>query len=196
MKTWIIPAVALSVLLASPAAIAAPSDQNGPNQQHQQTDKHPNADHAKDKKSDNTRATRSIGNDGASNKGNGNDRTFGRNNDDKRPVVTVKRHIEVDRNVQVKRRVNIIAIRRNLNSPHRYHWNVYHRPSGWYAHRWTYGERLPRAWFVRDYWIGDFIMFGLMMPPDGYVWVRVGDDALLVDTDTGEVVRVEYNVFY
>jgi Ni/Co efflux regulator RcnB len=50
--------------------------------------------------------------------------------------------------------------------------------------------------FVRDYWIGDFIMFALMSPPDGYVWVRVGDDALLVDADTGEVVQVVYDVFY
>jgi len=29
-----------------------------------------------------------------------------------------------------------------------------------------------------------------------YVRVRVGDDALLVDVDTGEVIRVVYGVFY
>ena len=35
-----------------------------------------------------------------------------------------------------------------------------------------------------------------MDPPYGYVWVRYGDDALLVDVDTGEILRVVYGVFY
>ncbi len=48
----------------------------------------------------------------------------------------------------------------------------------------------------RDYWIGNYVSFGLIGPPDGYQWVRVGDDALLVDVDTGEVLQVEYGVFY
>ena len=36
---------------------------------------------------------------------------------------------------------------------------------------------------------------GLLTPWDGYEWVRYGDDALLVDIDTGEVIRVEYDLF-
>jgi Ni/Co efflux regulator RcnB len=39
-------------------------------------------------------------------------------------------------------------------------------------------------------------MFGLLIPPYGYVWVRYGDDALLVDTRTGMVLQVRYGVFY
>ncbi|MGH6871793.1 MAG: RcnB family protein [Rhizomicrobium sp.] len=92
--------------------------------------------------------------------------------------------------------VNVRAYRRNFRAPRRYHWGTYRRPQGWYAHRWVYGERLPRVWFGRDYWIGDYVSFGLIAPPDGYEWVRVGDDALLVDVDTGEVLQVEYGVFY
>jgi Ni/Co efflux regulator RcnB len=34
-----------------------------------------------------------------------------------------------------------------------------------------------------------------MAPWDGYEWVRYGDDALLIDTDTGEVIRTEYDLF-
>jgi Ni/Co efflux regulator RcnB len=35
------------------------------------------------------------------------------------------------------------------------------------------------------------------MPPwAGYEWVRYGNDALLVDVDTGEIIRVEYDIFY
>lgn len=33
-------------------------------------------------------------------------------------------------------------------------------------------------------------------PPYGAIWVRVGNDALLVDRDSGEVITVQYDVFY
>jgi Ni/Co efflux regulator RcnB len=33
------------------------------------------------------------------------------------------------------------------------------------------------------------------VPPAGYEWVRVGDDALLIDVNTGEVLQAEYGVF-
>jgi len=87
-------------------------------------------------------------------------------------------------------------LHRNFHSPRRFHFGVYHRPHGWYAHRWVFGERLPRAWFVHDYWIGDWAIFGLIEPPYGLVWVRVGDDALLIDPDTGEIYEVAYDVFW
>jgi Ni/Co efflux regulator RcnB len=91
---------------------------------------------------------------------------------------------------------SVRSFRRNFTAPHRYHFGAYNRPHGWYAHRWVYGERLPHGWYDRDYWIGDYLTFGLIAPPDGYQWVRDGDDALLVDVDTGEVLQVEYGVFY
>lgn len=108
------------------------------------------------------------------------------------------RHVTVTRTVHAPARaaVNYHSYRRNFSAPHRYHFGVYRRPSGWYAHRWVYGERVPRGWYGRDYWIGNYVSFGLIGPPDGYQWVRVGDDALLVDVDTGEVLQVEYGVFY
>jgi Ni/Co efflux regulator RcnB len=39
-------------------------------------------------------------------------------------------------------------------------------------------------------------MFDLPMPPRGYEWVRYGDDALLVNIRTGEIVDVVYDVFW
>ena len=51
-------------------------------------------------------------------------------------------------------------------------------------------------WRTRDYFLLDYIAFGLFAPPPGYVWVRYGDDALLIDTYTGEIVQVRYNMFY
>jgi Ni/Co efflux regulator RcnB len=84
----------------------------------------------------------------------------------------------------------------NFTAEHRFHWRSYVRPPGWRYHRWTYGEYLPRAFWVRDYWIDDFWMFGLDIPPYGYEWVQYGDDAILVNVYTGEVLEVVYDVFY
>jgi Ni/Co efflux regulator RcnB len=94
------------------------------------------------------------------------------------------------------RHADVRSFRRNFTAPRRFHNGSFNRPSGWYAHRWVYGERYPRGWYGRDYWIGDYLSFGLIAPPDGYQWVRSGDDALLIDIDSGEVLQVEYGVFY
>ena len=105
-------------------------------------------------------------------------------------------HREHRASARARTAVSLRHLHRNFHSPRRFHLGVYRRPHGWYAHRWVFGERLPRAWFVRDYWIGDWAIFGLIEPPDGLVWVRVGDDALLIDPDTGEIYEVAYDVFW
>ena len=88
------------------------------------------------------------------------------------------------------------ALRRVFNAPHHYRHGSYHRPSGWYAHRWNYGEFLPSIFFTRNYWISDYSDFDLSDPPPGTVWVRYGNDALLIDEYNGEVIEVEYGIFY
>jgi Ni/Co efflux regulator RcnB len=85
---------------------------------------------------------------------------------------------------------------RDFNASRRFHAPAYRRPTGWYDHRWSFGEFLPRTYWVRDYWLDNFAAYGLPPPPYGAVWVRVGSDALLVDEDSGEVITVEYGVFY
>jgi Ni/Co efflux regulator RcnB len=87
------------------------------------------------------------------------------------------------------------AYQRNFTAPHQYHIAHYRRPHGWYEHRWAYGEILPALFWAQDYWISDYYDYGLSDPPPGFVWVRYGDDALLVDENSGEVLQVEYNLF-
>ena len=84
----------------------------------------------------------------------------------------------------------------NFRAEQRYRAPAYRRPAGWYSHRWRWGEFLPAAFWVRDYWILDFVDYDLPPPPFGAVWVRVGDDALLIDRFSGEVIEVDYGVFY
>jgi Ni/Co efflux regulator RcnB len=84
---------------------------------------------------------------------------------------------------------------RNFTAPRHYHIGSYHRPHGWYSHHWVFGDILPALFWTQQYWISDYYDYGLADPPDGYVWVRDGDDALLVDSDSGEILQVEYDVF-
>lgn len=84
---------------------------------------------------------------------------------------------------------------RNFHAERHFHWGEYHRPYGWYYRRWSYGDILPALFWGRDYWITDYWMFDLQIPPYGYTWVRYGDDALLINIYTGEVLEVEYGVF-
>jgi Ni/Co efflux regulator RcnB len=85
---------------------------------------------------------------------------------------------------------------RDFRAPHHFQVSAYRRPAGWYNHRWAFGEFLPTAFWARDYWLVDFAEYDLPPPPYGAVWVRVDRDALLIDEDSGEVITVEYDVFY
>jgi Ni/Co efflux regulator RcnB len=46
------------------------------------------------------------------------------------------------------------------------------------------------------YYFTNYAALGLDPPPFGYQWVRYGPDVLLVNVRTGQVMDVEYNVFY
>ena len=87
---------------------------------------------------------------------------------------------------------------RAFSAPQRFHFRggIYQRPAGWYYRRWTYGDFLPSLFWGSSYWISDFAYYDLMPPPPDAVWVRDGDDALLIDRYTGEVIQVEYGVFF
>jgi Ni/Co efflux regulator RcnB len=85
---------------------------------------------------------------------------------------------------------------RTFNAPRRFRAPYYRRPAGWYDHRWRFGEFLPSAFWARDYWLVDFEAYDLPPPPYGAVWVRVGNDALLVDEESGEIITVAYGIFY
>jgi Ni/Co efflux regulator RcnB len=83
----------------------------------------------------------------------------------------------------------------NYQAPRAYHVGVYHRPPGWVAHRWAYGQVLPRAYWAAPYILADYWLFALEVPPVGYEWVRDDTDAILVNVSTGQILQVEYGVF-
>jgi Ni/Co efflux regulator RcnB len=74
-------------------------------------------------------------------------------------------------------------------------YGFYHRPYGYYAHRWGRGERLPVAYYARPYVIADYRDCGLRAPPRGYHWVRVDGDAVLAAVATGIVIDTVFHAF-
>jgi Ni/Co efflux regulator RcnB len=91
--------------------------------------------------------------------------------------------------------VDRASYQHNYQAPRSFQIGPYHQPAGWSAHRWAYGQILPRAYWTAEYLIADYWLFGLEVPPVGYEWVRDGADAILVSLTTGEILQVEYSVF-
>lgn len=88
---------------------------------------------------------------------------------------------------------------REIAPNHRFNWaggRTWTPQPGYYHHHWGYGDFLPDGWFAPPFWIDDYADYDLPVPPYGYEWVRVGHDALLVDTYTGEVVEVVRHLYY
>jgi len=84
----------------------------------------------------------------------------------------------------------------NFRASQRFRAPPYRRPPGYFVRRWSWGQTLPVAFWTRNYWLTDFYAYDLPPPPYGAIWVRVGDDALLIDQYTGEIIEVDYGVFY
>lgn len=92
--------------------------------------------------------------------------------------------------------VDFRAYQWNRTAQVRYHYRPYEPPHGYYYRRWAYGQIFPTIFWTQNYWLTDYYSFGLDNPPYGYVWVRYGPDALLVNVYDGQILSVEYNVFY
>lgn len=85
---------------------------------------------------------------------------------------------------------------RSWNAPSRFRAGTYYRPQGFYYRRWSYGDILPSLFWGSRYQLTNYYSYDLPRPPVGTVWVRYGDDALLIDRYTGEVIQVAYDIFW
>jgi Ni/Co efflux regulator RcnB len=91
---------------------------------------------------------------------------------------------------------DVTSYHKNITAERQYHYGNYNAPQGYAYHRYSYGDRLPEGYYAQNFWITSYLNFGLITPPDGYVWVRYGPDAVLIDEDTGEIVQIVYDQFY
>ena len=97
----------------------------------------------------------------------------------------------------------------NWRNDHRYDWHnwrnhhhswfhlgFYYDPFGWGYSPFSIGWRMWPSYYGSRYWINDPYQYRLPYAPPGYRWVRYYDDAVLVDTWSGEVVDVIYDFFW
>jgi hypothetical protein len=87
---------------------------------------------------------------------------------------------------------------RDWRHRHRSHFRlgIYFDPFGWGYQPYSIGWRMWPSYYGSRYWINNPYQYRLPYAPPGYRWVRYYDDAVLVDTWTGEVVDVIYNFFW
>jgi hypothetical protein len=78
-----------------------------------------------------------------------------------------------------------------------FHVGRYYPPDpGYYYSRLSIGFILDPLFFGQSYWIGDPWYYHLPPAYPPYRWVRYYNDALLVDTYTGQVVEANYDFFW
>ena len=77
-----------------------------------------------------------------------------------------------------------------------FHFGFYSDPFGFGYQRMNYGWTLFPSYYRSNYWLRDPWQYRLPPVYGPYRWVRYYDDALLVDTWSGEVVDVIYDFFW
>ena len=80
----------------------------------------------------------------------------------------------------------------------RFQLGIYIVPRGYVQRTWRTGDWLPRSyWYdAPRHTLGSWWRYGLYDPPYWATWIRVGDDALLIDRGNGEVIDVVYDLFW
>jgi Ni/Co efflux regulator RcnB len=78
----------------------------------------------------------------------------------------------------------------------RFRIGIYYDPFGWGYQQFDIGWRMWPNYYSSNYWIDDPYDYRLPYAPPGTQWVRYYNDAVLVDTYTGEVVDVIHNFFW
>ena len=79
----------------------------------------------------------------------------------------------------------------------RFQISFYVMPRGFAYRNWRVGEYLSYSYYDRArYDLDNYWSYDLYDPPYWAHWVRVGNDALLIDFDTREVIDVVYDLFY
>ena len=72
----------------------------------------------------------------------------------------------------------------------------YYAPWGYTTRLWRCGDRLPLSYYSARYVLDDYYNYDLYAPSYATAWVRVGNDVLLIDMVSGEVLDVVADLFW
>ena len=85
--------------------------------------------------------------------------------------------------------------RKTVTSTKRYDAAAFVAPSGFTYRRFAVGDHVPSVLLGDSVVLNNYSEYALMSPPSGLTWIRDGQDALLVDVRTGEVIQADYDMF-
>lgn len=71
----------------------------------------------------------------------------------------------------------------------------YVAPRGYQARSWAYGQRMPAQYRSSAYVVRDYNRYGLRQPPQGYQYVRSGNDVVLAAIAGGLITAVIAGLF-
>ncbi|MFJ6023696.1 RcnB family protein [Brevundimonas sp. NPDC092305] len=77
----------------------------------------------------------------------------------------------------------------------RYNAGRYAPPRGYQTRQWAYGQRMPSYYRSNAYVVRDYNRYGLRQPPQGYQYVRSGNDVVLAAVATGLITAVIAGLF-
>ena len=85
--------------------------------------------------------------------------------------------------------------RKTVTSTKRYNAAAFVAPSGFSYRRFSVGQHVPDVLLSDSVVLNNYHDYALVEPPAGLSWIRDGQDALLIDTRTGEVIQADYDLF-
>ena len=85
--------------------------------------------------------------------------------------------------------------RKTVTSKKHYDAAAFTPPSGYTYTRFAVGDHVPGALINGHVALNDYQNYALETPPSGLAWIRNGQDALLIDGNTGEVIQADYGLF-
>lgn len=85
--------------------------------------------------------------------------------------------------------------RKTVTSTKHYQAGAFVAPSGYTYEKFRVGDHVSPLLLHGNVALTDFQTYQLIAPPQGAMWIRDGNDALLVDTNTGEVIQAQYDLF-
>jgi Ni/Co efflux regulator RcnB len=85
--------------------------------------------------------------------------------------------------------------RKTVTSKRHYNATAFVAPSGYTYTRLSVGDHVPPPLLHGNVMLNDYQNYALVTPPSGLTWIRNGQDALLIDENTGEVIQADYGLF-
>jgi Ni/Co efflux regulator RcnB len=86
--------------------------------------------------------------------------------------------------------------RKTVTATQRYDAGAFQAPAGYTYSRYTVGDHVPAVLLQsNNLMLSDYANYRLDAPPEGLKWIRVGNDALLIDRSNGEVIQTDYSLF-